>query len=510
MSQVNSSAIRLEQPAAGATSTVRIDAADMKLVLGFQPDPNAVEKNGQNLEFAFDDGGKIVLEGYYDHFTAKTLPTMFAESGDELSGEDFLASLREDLLTAAGPGAGSGGSGDYTDDSGSLIDGVGRLGSLGTIYWGNETEVPEEAIAEAFAEAPFVSITPILPGTPGTPSIPGYPADPGIPGTPATPDTPATPGTPSTPGAPVYSVEGMNLNMQVDESFMPGGTNYAGGFTPVQTVAFMVTSNDGVASVSINGIAYPVADVGLAGFTTATSANGSLSDAQVIDNADGTFTIIFNYTQSRPESPIADAKDMADNVDNFAITVTSVNGASGTTNVTVDIVDDIPIASDDYRTMLDDIDAPGDLLAEGNVGYSQAGGDGDDILNGGVGDDILFGGMGSDELYGGAGNDSFVWRDADLATIADQTYRDVIKDFTFDEGEKDVIDLSGITNLTKGDLTAKVEDGNLELRFDTKDGGHQEIVIEGGASLVSSEFHDNPAQMIEAMITQQMIKGVTE
>jgi len=136
------------RPEAGQTTTVRIDSDNMRLSLGFEPDPNAVAKNGQDLEFTFEDGGKVVLEGYYDHFASKTLPVMVLESGDELEGEDFLASLREDLLTAAGPGAGAGapggGAGDYSDDAGSLIDGIGRLGSLGTIYWGYDSEVPEE------------------------------------------------------------------------------------------------------------------------------------------------------------------------------------------------------------------------------------------------------------------------------------------------------------------------------------------------------------------------------
>ena len=145
--QTGSNAIHLSQPTAGQTVTIPIDADNMRLSLGFAPDPNSVEKNGQNLEFTFEDGGRIVLDGYYSHFTNKTLPVMVTEEGDELTGEDFLASLREDLLTAAGPGAGagagSGGSGEYADDPGALVDGINRLGSLGTIFWGYETEVPE-------------------------------------------------------------------------------------------------------------------------------------------------------------------------------------------------------------------------------------------------------------------------------------------------------------------------------------------------------------------------------
>ena len=145
MSQQNAAnLIRLTQPGSGQTIVVPVDQANMRMALGFMPDPNAVEKNGQNLEFTFEDGGKIVLEGYYDHFQSKTLPVMVLDGGDELPGEDFLASLREDLLTAAGPGAGAGapgsGAGEYADDPGALINGVDRLGDLGTIYWGYGSE----------------------------------------------------------------------------------------------------------------------------------------------------------------------------------------------------------------------------------------------------------------------------------------------------------------------------------------------------------------------------------
>ena len=149
MSQsTETSSILLSQPTSGQTVVVPVDAENMRMTLGFAPDPSAVEKNGQDLEFTFEDGGRLVLEGYYNHFESKTLPVMVTEEGDELPGEDFLASLNEDLLTAAGPSVGSSnvgsGSGEYSDDPGSLIDGVNRLGSLGTIYWGGETEVPEE------------------------------------------------------------------------------------------------------------------------------------------------------------------------------------------------------------------------------------------------------------------------------------------------------------------------------------------------------------------------------
>ena len=324
----------------------------MRLALGFEPDPNAVAKNGQDLEFTFPDGGKIVLAGYYDYFADKTLPVMVTESGDEMAGEDFLASLREDLLTAAGPGAGagaaSGGAGDYADDAGALVGGVARMSALGAMapYGGSVGGGTVEFTSMAYAgEAPFIAITPILPGVAGGPEL---------------------------PGAPVYSIEAAGLNLQVDESSMPGGTNFAGGAAPAHTVSFAVAGNDGLAFVTINGTAYPVANGTLTGFVSANGANGTLTNAQVSLNADGSYTITFTYTQGGPEThSVAGEKDMADNADVFGITVTGVTGATGATTLNVDIVDDIPVARDDLASMEEEIGqvVSGSVLANDLSGY---------------------------------------------------------------------------------------------------------------------------------------------
>lgn len=147
--------IKLAKPEGDTTVTYPIASENMKMELGFAPDPNNVHKEGQNLEFSFEDGGKIVLEGYYDHFQNKTLPDVVLEDGTVIGGRDFLAMLNEEeLVTAAGPSggqSGSGGAGSYADDPGSLLASVDRLGKLGTDYWGVSSDETPEAVSEIYA-----------------------------------------------------------------------------------------------------------------------------------------------------------------------------------------------------------------------------------------------------------------------------------------------------------------------------------------------------------------------
>lgn len=147
--------IKLTKPADDTTVTYPVASENMKMELGFTPDPNNVHKEGQNLEFSFEGGGKIVLEGYYDHFQSKTLPDMVLEDGSVIGGRDFLAMLNEEeLVTAAGPSggqAGSGGAGDYADDPGALLGSVDRLGKLGTDYWGVGSDETPEAVSDIYA-----------------------------------------------------------------------------------------------------------------------------------------------------------------------------------------------------------------------------------------------------------------------------------------------------------------------------------------------------------------------
>lgn len=127
--------IRLNSPQ--ANQQVVIDnIAGATLEMGFPSEAAQLEQSGQDLVFLFENGGRIVLSNFFGLFESNQLPAFNLEDGQSLPGDAFLAALREDLLPAAGPGAGaaagSGGVGDYADDAGDLIGGVDRLDPLGT------------------------------------------------------------------------------------------------------------------------------------------------------------------------------------------------------------------------------------------------------------------------------------------------------------------------------------------------------------------------------------------
>ncbi len=310
--------LKLIQPSPGTTVTIPIDAENTLLGLGFAPDPNNVAQNGQDLEFSFEDGGKIVLQGYYDHFTSKTLPVMVTDSGDQLPGEQFLASLREDLLTRAGPAAGSGspssGSGEYADDAGNLLGGVDRLGSLGTIHWNRQAEVSEEYFLPAL--------------DPGAPSI-----DIGV----IVPDD-------APPVDPEYVLGVNGLGLTFNEAGLPGESGELDG--PISgPLSFAIASNDGLAFVALNGSPYAVANGTLAGFPDAglPGATGTLN-APVITNLDeGLYLLEFTYTFEKIYPHSGERADQAEGMDGFSIAAASINGAqSGNARANINVIDAVP------------------------------------------------------------------------------------------------------------------------------------------------------------------------
>ncbi|MDL2210329.1 hypothetical protein LJC26_05955 [Desulfovibrio sp. OttesenSCG-928-O18] len=132
-------------PAAGDTLSLTM-VPGSGLHLSFNPDQATASRSGNDLTFELDNGGSVTITDFFVVGEGGQLPTLILPDGEEVPAAVALAGGDMDLSTAAGPAAGSDpGSGinAYADDPGSLIDGISRLGSLGTIYWTRETEVPE-------------------------------------------------------------------------------------------------------------------------------------------------------------------------------------------------------------------------------------------------------------------------------------------------------------------------------------------------------------------------------
>ncbi|GHV53502.1 hypothetical protein FACS1894206_04310 [Deltaproteobacteria bacterium] len=374
-----SNMIRLTQPAAGQTVTVPVDANDMKMALGFASDPNMVNMEGNNLTFSFDDGGKIVLEGYYDHFADKTLPTMVMESGDELAGEDFLASLKEDLLTAAGPGAGAGaagsGSGEYADDPGALIDGVNRLGSLGTIFWDRATE-PTEAYA----------------GEPGSGISIGWL-------------------NPPFGGGEDWSAAQVNGGRFIfQESALPGGTRDINGPVSASSTIHVNTVNSAFTGMTINDVYYSLAQL-TSGVTIGLDLDGDGSpDVTVVFQYEGSNNVSVNVTLDNAVSHMDDLGNALDEaMAGMGLTAHDSRGNSAAGSVEVVVVDDNPEAFDDSQTMQVE-DSDGNNIG-GSISGSVVTGAGKDAQ----GNDVT---TGTADMAGadGLGSDPVSWDTGNVST----------------------------------------------------------------------------------------------
>ncbi len=360
--------IQLTRPQAGQTVTLT-NIADGRFIFDFPTADPVMERVGDNLVFTFNDGASLVLENFYVEYNAESLPAFVVE-GLDLSAQDFFAALDPDLMPAAGPAAGAGDAARnsrYSEfGNASLLDGIDRLDGL-DLGWGESVQ-PEDAIdgggllaaAEEGDEpfSPVISIRPMPPVDPTNPSDPGGTGNPG---------GPVNPGGPKIP---TYTVSGDNVNVVLDEAYLANGSKLAEGEKggPISTeVGVVIESNDGLASLTINGTTYPVAGGTLAGFPAegisgGKDSGGVFSNPQVVDNGDGTFTVIFDYqldNSFKGHSP-DEGTDTATGVDGLEIVATSLSGAtSGSVFVNVDVIDDIPFAMNDEQSASEEEAAAG-------------------------------------------------------------------------------------------------------------------------------------------------------
>ena len=121
--------ITLTRPHAGQSITQPV-GPDARLEFAFDQNDGVLAKEGQDLVLTFNDGGKLVLEGFYANFTDNAQPPTLIVQGHELDGQAFLSAYdNPDLMPAAGPTAASAimGGGAYED---AMLHGVGGVDML--------------------------------------------------------------------------------------------------------------------------------------------------------------------------------------------------------------------------------------------------------------------------------------------------------------------------------------------------------------------------------------------
>ncbi|WP_338667605.1 VCBS domain-containing protein [Pseudodesulfovibrio methanolicus] len=116
--------------------------------------------NGNNLELVVEDGGTIILQDYLPLAEANTLPVFEMLDGQQVEGGVYLFAFEgnqpvteQDIETAAAGATSGSGAGEYTDDPGTLFDGLNALGPQVDAYDGHlfptidpiVTDLPEAA-----------------------------------------------------------------------------------------------------------------------------------------------------------------------------------------------------------------------------------------------------------------------------------------------------------------------------------------------------------------------------
>ena len=243
----NSGRVVLAIPTLEAGSAMSVNSIPGGAVqLPFDPSEATVSRAGNDLVFETNSGASVTINDFFGVENGNELPMLIFPNGEEASIADIFADNGLELETAAGDtatDAANGGINEYNDNPGDIIDGVSRLGSLGTIYWAQATEVPEDRLGALLSNQRGGGNP--GPGNPG----PGNP-DPGFPD-PGTPDPDPGPGAKPRPGG------FFTLNGSVYEDALPfqhiGDTET---FVPGQLL-FTFTPDDGTVVDGIRLSGFP-------------------------------------------------------------------------------------------------------------------------------------------------------------------------------------------------------------------------------------------------------------
>ena len=358
-------AVSVPAPQGGNAVEILSAASGGKVTLGFDPANSTVTRHGNNLVFDTPDGS-VQLTGFFSVGVDNALPSLVLPGGaEEVAASDFLAALNPDmdLATAAGGGgAGSGGT-NYDDAAGDLLAGIDRLGGQATGQGNGETrpvgELPEGRpaavdpgpAAEVYVPAaPVYSISIVPWSQPANDNtLWDNPNDVFFDGKVA-PDI-----------APDLGSQALNLN----EAHLPNGT----GADPKETggwLYFLITSNDGIQSITVEGVTYTLDTHGYLvlesdpevynnkGFVTFPEQDlpagfgpvGSLSHGQITGTANPEqFILRFYYTFD--SNTLAHGQNGYDTdfpgFEQFVISAASVhNTTSGQVTANINVIDDVP------------------------------------------------------------------------------------------------------------------------------------------------------------------------
>ena len=183
----NIAALNIAKPTSGKTENVAVQPGQ-QIKTSFDPNTADLAMQGRDLVLSFNDGSKVVLDGFADD--TQNLPNIVLPDGSLVAGGIIVAQLQGadndifSLETAAG-GAADAASGQtsYSDDFGSvtaLLDKLPPLefGSLAFSVPDPNVFVADDIVEDTVGGSFTTTIITIVP--PGTPGDPGNPNNPNL------------------------------------------------------------------------------------------------------------------------------------------------------------------------------------------------------------------------------------------------------------------------------------------------------------------------------------------
>ncbi len=110
-------------------------------------------------------------------------------------------------------------------------------------------------------------------------------------------------------------------------------------------VCFLITTNDGLASVTVNGVAHPLAGGELQGFSPIGDLHGAFHSPEVVQTAPGVYTFTLTYTLAPSHVPAPGQGSDADPTVPLAVSATENSGAvTDTIHTAISLANGVPTA----------------------------------------------------------------------------------------------------------------------------------------------------------------------
>ncbi len=303
--------LNLIRPASASQAVLPITDQITEYTFDFDLFEAIIEKIDDNLVITFEaDGSSIILEDFYAVYNSEFMPN-FVLDGELVSGEDFFNAMDPTLMPAAGP------ENQLLQETNQQIAGgvdalAGGVNALGGTDGGSSYDVNPNLFD-------------------------GGGSDGGNDGSGGSDDNTPPNVEPTLSFSDDLTKDVANAQLSTHDDADKGRTD---------TGSFTFTPGNGPTDVTINGTSIFDAN----GDIITTPFEGSEGSLTITSYDESTGEVTYSYTQkdagTHPENDVLQ--------DKFEIEVTDQDGDSITGSITVDIIDDVPVAKGDAHSVSED------------------------------------------------------------------------------------------------------------------------------------------------------------